>query len=203
DRVDASRLARPGRAGDQGVGHLLQVGPDGAARDVLAEPGGQRRGALRPPAVDVTEADQAAALVRDLHSDGLLAGDRRQDPDVGRGERVGEVVLELRDLRDLRPGRQLELVAAHMGAADRADDLRLDPEVPERLEQVAGDLLVIALVRALVGRAALEHLVRDGRLVVDLLRLGDAAPLLAHGGERDGLLFSRVFHGFAINARVL
>src|SRR4029078_13566294 len=98
---------------------------------------------------------------------------------------------------------ELELVAAHVGAAHCADDLRLDAEMPERLEQVAGDLLVIALVRALVWRATLEHLVRDGRLVGDLLPLADPAALLPHGCERDGLLFSGVFHGFAIDARVL
>ena len=38
DRVDAARLARAGRAGDQEVRHPRQVGPDGVAGDVLAEP---------------------------------------------------------------------------------------------------------------------------------------------------------------------
>ena len=42
-RVDRARLARAGRAGDQQVRHLGQVGADRAARDVLAEPDGERR----------------------------------------------------------------------------------------------------------------------------------------------------------------
>ena len=94
-----------------------------------------------PPAVDVAEADQAAARVRNLDPDRLLAGDRRQDADVGRGQRVGEVVVELGDLRDLGARRQAQLVAADVRAADDADDLRLDAEVAERLEQLAADRL--------------------------------------------------------------
>ena len=50
---------------------------------------------------DVAEVDDPAARVGDLDADRLLAGDRRQDADVGRGQRVGEVVLELGDLGDL------------------------------------------------------------------------------------------------------
>ena len=40
--------------------------------------------------------------VRHLDADRLLARDRRQDPDLRRRERVGEVVLQRRDLRHLR-----------------------------------------------------------------------------------------------------
>ena len=50
-RVDGAGLARAGRARDQQVRHLGQVGADRAARDVLAEPDGQRRPAVgRRPA---------------------------------------------------------------------------------------------------------------------------------------------------------
>src|SRR3954447_23172540 len=155
DRVDAPRLAGSRRARDQGVGHLLEVGPDRAAGDVLAEPGDQRGGSLWAAAVDVAEADEAAPLVRDLDADRLLAGDRRQDADVRRGQRVGQVILELGDLRDLRPGGELELVAADVRPRNGADDPCLDTEVTERLEQRASDRLVVLLVRALVGRALL------------------------------------------------
>ena len=77
--------------------------------------------------------------VRDLDADRLLAGDRREDADLGRRERVREVVLEPRDLRDLRPGRELELVAHDARAGDLADDRRVDAEVRERLHELVGD----------------------------------------------------------------
>src|SRR5919198_673560 len=59
----------------------------------------------------------------------LLAGNRRQDPDFRRRERVREVVLQRGDLRDLGARRELELVARHARAGDLAADLRLDAEV--------------------------------------------------------------------------
>ena len=79
--------------------------------------------------------------VGDLDADRLLAGDRRQDADLGGGERVGEVVLEVGDLGDLGAGRQLQLVASHARAGDLADDVRLDAEVSEGLDQYLRDPL--------------------------------------------------------------
>ena len=112
--------------------------------------------------------------VRDLDADGPLAGDRGEDADVGRGQRVGEVVLELGDLADLGPGRELQLVAADVRAGDGADQLRLDPEVAERLEQRLGGPLHVAAVGAAVARLGdVEQLLRR-QLVVDLVRLGDS-----------------------------
>ena len=103
-RVDARRLAGAGGAGDEQVGHLRQVGADRPAGDVLAEPDGQRRPVLGRLLEDVAEVDDPPPGVRDLDPDRLLAGDRREDPDVGGGQRVGEVVLQLGDLATLMPG---------------------------------------------------------------------------------------------------
>ena len=100
-RVDGARLAGAGRARDEQVRHLRQVGADRLAGDVLAQPDRERRPVLGRVLVDVAEAHDPAVLVGDLDADGLLAGDRREDADVGRGQRVGEVVLELGDLRHL------------------------------------------------------------------------------------------------------
>ena len=100
-RVDRARLAGAGRAGHEQVRHLGQVGADRAARHVLAEPHGERRPVRRRLLEDVAEVDDPPARVRHLDADGLLAGDRREDADVRRGQRVGEVVLELGDLGDL------------------------------------------------------------------------------------------------------
>ena len=46
--------------------------------------------------VDVAERDEVRREVRHLDADRLLAGDRREDPDLRRRERVGEIVLQLR-----------------------------------------------------------------------------------------------------------
>ena len=69
-----------------------------------------------------------------LDADGLLAGDRRQDADLGRRERVREVVLEPCDLRHLRARRELELVAGHA----RAGDLPRAPSRRRRTPRACG-----------------------------------------------------------------
>ena len=133
----------------------------GVAVDPLAQPGDERRGLLGATGVDVAEADDAAARVRNLDADCLLAGNRRQDADVGGGERVGEVVGELGHLLHLGAGREAQFVARDVRAADDADDLRLDAEVPERLDQLAADDFVIARIDALVGLAPSPALWRE------------------------------------------
>ena len=67
-----------------------------------------------------------------------------------------------------------------MRAADDADDLRLDPEVAERLDQFAAGQLLVSRVGALVAFAALEH-ARGRQRVVDLLGGGDAAEVALRG----------------------
>ena len=99
DRVDAARLARAGRAGDQQVRHACEVAVDGDAVDALPEPDRERARRRRDLAVDVAERDEVRGEVRHLDADCLLARDRREDADLGRRERVAEVVAELGDLR--------------------------------------------------------------------------------------------------------
>ncbi len=155
--------------------HLRQVGADRLAGDVLAEPDRQRRPAGRRVLEDVAELHDPPARVGDLDADGRLAGDRREDADVGRRQRVGEVVLELGDLAHLDAGREAQLEARDVRAGDGADDLRLDAEVPERLDQARRGLLLAGGVRArLLGGRALEQ--RDARqLPVELGIVGDRA----------------------------
>ena len=134
-RVDAARLAGARRAGDQEVRHPREVRPDGVARDVLAEPDRERARRAGQVVVDVAERHHPRREVRDLDADGLLARDRREDADLRRRERVREVVLEARDLRDLRAGRELQLVADDARARDGAHDRRVHAEVRERLDE--------------------------------------------------------------------
>ena len=121
DRVDAAGLARAGRAGDQEVRHAREVGPDRGARDVLAEPDRERARGCGQVVEDVAERDEVRLEIRDLDAHRLLARDRREDPDLGRRERIGEVVLQCGDLRDLRAGRELQLVACDARSGDLAD----------------------------------------------------------------------------------
>ena len=153
DRVDAAGLTGAGRAGDEDVRHPGEIRPDGVAGDVLAEPDGQRARGGREIVVDVAERDDLRREVRHLDADRLLARDRREDADLGRRERVGEVVLERGDLRDLRPRRQLELVAGHARPGDLADDRRLDAEVRQRRhERLRGALVRLVHARGDRGR---------------------------------------------------
>ena len=183
-RVDAARLARAGRAGDQQVRHAREVGDHGLARDVLAEPDGQRR-AGRGLVDEVAERDEVRRAVRHLDADRLLARDRREDADLGRRERVGEVVAQRGDARDLRARGELQLVARHARARDRADQARLHAVLVERGEQRVADALDVDVL-ARRARAALQH-ARVGQPVVrDRERHGElvSVRVLAAPGAR-------------------
>ena len=67
------------------------------------------------------ERHQLAAAVRHLDADGRLARDGRQDPHVGRGHGVGDVLRQRRHPGHLHPGAELELVAGDR-RAHRAPD---------------------------------------------------------------------------------
>ncbi len=132
---------------------------------------------------DVPEVHHLAHPVGHLHAHRLLAGYRREDAHLLRGQGVGEVVLQRGDLRHLDPGSEAQLVAGHMRAGDRADHARLDVEVVERLHELAAlalDALGVHLLRPV--RALEERRLRHP--VVDLVRLGDRRAPVALGRER-------------------
>ncbi len=150
------------------------------------EPEDRARRLAEVAAEDVAEVHHAVQLVGHLHPDRLLAGDRSQDADVGRGERVGDVVLELRHLRDLGAGREPQLVARHARAGDAADDLRLDAEVAERLDQRLGDLVLVGGVGAL-ALAGLAQQLRVGQPVAAALGLGHPGAPRSLGSQQRGV----------------
>ena len=182
-RVDARRLAGAGRAGDEQVRHLRQVGPDRPARDILAQPDRQRRPVRRGILEHVAQMDDPPPRVRNLDPDRLLAGNRRQNPDVRGGQRVREIVLELRDLGHLRPGRQPDLVAGDVRTGDTADHLCLDPEVTERLDQRGGHLLLTRGIGlgCLSGRPDEET--RPGHVPLEVRVVGDVGAVAPLGSE--------------------
>ena len=128
----------------------------------------------------------------DLDADGLLAGNRCEDADLGRRERVGEVVLERGDLGHLRARGELELVAGDTRADDLADHRRLDAEVGEGLHEGVGDLAARLGRRGVVRargaqEAALRKLVVVDRRggVEEALVVGLGRLLGVRVGERD------------------
>ena len=119
-------------------------------------------------AEDVTERHQVAMSVGHLDADRRAAGDRSEDPHVGRRHRVGDVLVQARDAGDLDARRELELVAGHGRADGHADEPCLDPVGGERpLEHAAGlfDQPFVDLLR----RAAQQQ-VQRGELPSALLR---------------------------------
>ena len=91
--------------------------------------------------------------------------------------------MRLATFDDLDPGRQPELVAGDVRAGDAADDLRLDPEVPERLDQRPRHLLLAGRVGLgrLAGRADEKARARDPP---DELRVvGDRRAVAALRGQ--------------------
>ena len=100
-----------------------------------------------------------------LDADRLLAGDRREDPHVGGGQRVGEVVLEVRDLGDLDPRRQPQLVARDVRAGRRARSRCASmPKCPSASSSPAATRSCPAVSgRDLVGGSSASAGVRLGR----------------------------------------
>ena len=138
DGVDAARLARAGGARDQQVRHPGEVAGDAVPRDVLAEPGRERARAGGQVGVDVAQRDEVGREIGHLDADRLLAGDRGEDADLGRRERVGQIVAQLGHAAHLDAGGELQLVPGDAGAAHHPHHSRLDAEVRQRLDELAG-----------------------------------------------------------------
>ena len=96
----------------------------------------ERARRLRQVVVDVAQADVGGREVRELDADRLLAGDRRQDADLGSRQRIREVVLEAGDLRHFRARGELELVTGDARPGDLPDDVCVDAEMGERLDEL-------------------------------------------------------------------
>ena len=142
--VDEGGLTGAGLAGDQHVRCLGQVGDDVAALDVLADADDERVlvAASGSGSQDVAEGHVFAIGVGDLDADGALAGDRREDANVGGGHRVGYVFRQVRELIDLDAGSEDDLVAGDCRAARETGDARVDVKVLEDLGERSDDLVV-------------------------------------------------------------
>src|SRR5215210_2848969 len=125
--------------------HLREVEEHGPPRDVLAEPYRERpiiRVGVRLKYV--TKRNLCRPGVRNLNTYRALARYRGEYPDLGRGEGVGDVLLQIPDLADLHPAAKAHLVAGYARSDHGPHDMGLDPEIRERLrETLAGALGVV------------------------------------------------------------
>ena len=167
-RVDEARLAGARRTRDEHVRHLREVRDDVAAFDVLADTHDHRVRvvARRLAAQHVAEADEFLVGVRDLDTDGLLAGDRRQDAHVGARDGVRDVLAQPRHTVDLDARAEFDLVARHRRAARKPADDGIDAELLEYLGQRVDDTVVRG--GTLLGRGPLFEDVRIGQRVRDV-----------------------------------
>ena len=146
--VQADRLARPGAAGHQQVGHLGQVEDQGLALDVLAQE--ERDAALLGSAADavdhVAQPDDVAVVVGNFDADGRLARDRGHDPHAGHRQGDGQVVGQAHDPRDPQTGLELDLELGDHRAGVDLDDADLVAEIEQGPLQEHGPGMDLGLV---------------------------------------------------------
>ena len=89
-------------------------------------------------AQDIAELDHLAIGIGDLDTDGALAGDRCEQADLVGGHRVGDVLLQPSDTRDVNAPTTVDFVAGHLGttrvAGDRGVHIELGEDVLQRLD---------------------------------------------------------------------
>ena len=139
DRVDADALAAARGAGDEEVGHLGEVGDDRAAVDVLAEGKGDLGLAVDPFVAfeEFAEDDFDFFAVGDFDTDGVLAGNGREDVDFFGPGGAGDIFLQIGDAVDAHAARRINFEAGDGGAAGDVAGAGLEPELLQRVENAA------------------------------------------------------------------
>ncbi|MPM49322.1 hypothetical protein SDC9_96051 [bioreactor metagenome] len=190
-RVHETRLAGAGRAGDQQMRHLRDVGDDVAALDVLAQTHGQRVMIVARllAAQDVAQRDDLLVPVGDLDADGRASRDRAEDAHIGGTDRVGDVLGQAGDLLHLDAVADLDLVAGHRRATGVAGHPRVDVELGEDIAQPSDDGIG-RLGASLRDRAGLQH-AGVGKRVDDVTRQRELLRALRNSGVRRRLQFGR------------
>ncbi len=161
-RVDAGRLARAGRPGDQEVRHLGEVHHHRAAGDVTSEGDLQgMRGTLRLERLQhAAERDELPVPVRHLDADRRAARDRGEDAHVGRRHGIGDVLRERGHAGHLHAGAELQLETGDRRPDREADEVGLDAvgaegaleDAAPLLDRLAVQVLFLALLQELEGR---------------------------------------------------
>ena len=112
-RVDRDRLARAGRARDEHVRRLREIGDDRVAGDVLAHRDRQlrRRVLVRARLENFRQADHLALRVRQFEAHAGLAGNRLDDADRREAEAARQVLHQPDDLAAAHAERGFDLSA--------------------------------------------------------------------------------------------
>ena len=132
-RIDADRLARAGRPGDQQVRRLGQVGDHRLAADVLAEADGQRAAhvVVRLAGNDFGELDHLPLGIGQFERHARLAGHGFDDADRDHGQRPRQVARQIDDLRPLDADCRLDFVAGDDRPRHRRQHFHLHAEIGE------------------------------------------------------------------------
>jgi hypothetical protein len=167
-RVQTNALTRARAAGDQQVRQTGQIDHHRVAGHVLAQV--ERDPHLQRLAVglfhDLAEPDQLPLAVGDLDADGVLAGNRRDDPHAGHPQRDGQVVGQRGDFAQSQAGLQLDLeLGDHRPGLD-FDHVDLEAEIGERLFQHLGLVANVLFMFIETERLALQQQIERGQFVV-------------------------------------
>ena len=145
DGVDHHRLTRTGRAGDQQVGHLGEVGDDRRTLGIATD--GQLERTALHIGQHVAQVDVLALAIGDLDTHERRAGDRGKDAHRLSSERKRDIVLEARNLAHALALARLQLKGRHRGAGDPADHAGAAAKLKQGRLQRLGSLLQLLVRR--------------------------------------------------------
>ncbi|EXI75159.1 MAG: hypothetical protein AW07_01394 [Candidatus Accumulibacter sp. SK-11] len=172
-RVDAHRLARAGRSGDQQVRHFRQIDDQRLAADVLAERHRQRRVhvAVFLAGDDLQQADRLPLRVREFERHRRLAGYRLDHAHRDQGQRARQVLGQIEDLGALDAHRRFDFVARDDRPRVGSSHRDLDAEVGKlALDQSRGVFDGLRADAATLWRRRLEQVQRWQHAALDGFR---------------------------------
>ena len=138
-RVDADALAAPGRAGDEQVRHLREIGDNRFPVDIFAQR--EREFDVRLRFLPILRLQKFAqrhfhfACVRQLDADGVFARNRRENVDALRAGGAGQIALEAHDFIYAHTFRRINFVARDGGTLRDIACRNRNPELPKRFDQ--------------------------------------------------------------------
>ena len=137
-------LTGTGSAGNQQVRHLLHGKGRVFALNILAQANQHwvrgRRHAGRVQ--DLAQVDHFAVWVRNLNTHCGLARNRGEQAQVIGSHGIGQVGLQVRNLRNLNAWSKLNLIAGHRGATAKASYLSIDVELFEDIGNGLDDAVI-------------------------------------------------------------
>ena len=139
--VHEAGLARASSASHQQVRHLGHIRQHIAALDILAQPDGEGMAIVTGllAAQHIAKRDHLLVPVRDFDADGGPTGNRAQDTDIGRPDRIGDVLGQPGDFLNLHTTTDLDLITGYGWPARVAGNPGIDVELAEHVLQPSHD----------------------------------------------------------------